>query len=317
VSVNAAGATTVTRDARIHDAMMSGRFTMPNDWVEVCIHTEMDAGEFLGMLDDPAVQGAWEEAGMIHLYWPESQWNGDRLITMRRLLAGLSQAATIPFFVNRVPYQDWNQQWARSVTPLRIGRLVIRPSWETAVLGANDVEIVLDPKQAFGTGHHATTRMLLEYLHDIIHGGETVLDVGSGSAILAMAAVKLGAASAIGVECDPVAVECAQEYVAQNALSDSIELLCGTLDDLAQRGRPRVDLLLANIDRQTLLLLADELAVYGAAGVRLLLSGILVDQQGEIMERFSALGLACVTRREQEGWAALELFKPESCEGID
>ena len=291
---------------------------MPNnDWVDVYIQAELDAGELLGMLDDPAVQGAWEDAGTVHLYWPESQWNGDRLASVRRLLTHLlpERGNQIPFFVNRVPYQDWNQAWARSVKPLHIGRLVIRPSWERAALGPDDLEIVLDPKQAFGTGHHATTRMLLEWLQDAIRGQETVLDVGAGSGILAMAAVKLGAATAIGVECDPVAIECARDYVRNNGLADRIELVSGTLEDIERQDQPPVNLVLANIDRQTILLLAEGLAAYGRAGARLLLSGLLVDQQSEIVERFSQLGLALAQRREQDGWVALELLRPESCEG--
>lgn len=289
---------------------------MPENWIDVRIEADLDAGDLLSRLDDPAVQGAWEDAGAVHLYWPEDYWNSERLSSVRSVLAGLA-SSEIPLSITRMPAQDWNQQWARSVRPLRIGRLVIRPSWEPVERGPADLEIILDPKQAFGTGHHATTRMLLEWLQDGIRGGETVLDVGAGSAILAMAAVKLGAARAIGVECDPVAVECAREYVRGNGLEDRIELVCGTLDDVAQRGRPDVHLVLANIDRQTLLLLADGLAGYADAGAKLLLSGILVDQQNEVMERFSNLGLACSNRREQDGWVALELIKPESCEGAE
>ena len=288
---------------------------MPNDWVDVCIQTELDAGELLGMLDDPAVQGAWEDAGMVHLYWPEAQWNGDRLATVRRLLTQLvsESDAEIPLFVNRVPYQDWNQAWARSVKPLHIGRLVIRPSWEPVALGFNEIEIVLDPKQAFGTGHHATTRMLLEWLQELIRGGETVLDVGAGSGILAMVALRLGAQSAVGVENDPVAVECARNYVRENRFGPELDLVCGTLQDLGGRARP--DLVLANLDRQTLLQLADELAVYGTGGARLLFSGVLVDQEAEVVGRYSVLGLYLADRREQDGWVALELRCVESYEG--
>jgi len=270
----------------------------------------------LERLDDPAIQGAWEDAGKVHIYWPEAQWNGDRLATMRRLLGTLDQNAEMSLVVNRVPYQDWNEQWARSVKPLRIGRLVIRESWEPAALGSRDLEIVLDPKQAFGTGHHATTRMLLEWLQENIRGGETLLDVGSGSAILSIAAVKLGAASAVAVECDAVAVDCARESVTQNHLEDSVELVCGTLADVIRRP-PHVDVVLANIDRQTLLSMAHELSIYGQAAARLVLSGILLEQKAEIVERFAALGLACVKTRERDGWVALELIKPEPCEGVD
>jgi ribosomal protein L11 methyltransferase len=201
------------------------------------------------------------------------------------------------------------------VKPLRIGRLVIRPSWEPIVLGPNEIEIVLDPKQAFGTGHHATTRMLLEWLQEDIHGGEEILDVGTGSAILAMAAVKLGAASAVGVEIDSVAVDCAREYVEQNRVADQIEIVCATLADLPQGNRTTPDLVLANLDRQTILDLVEDLASYAFSGSRLLLSGLLAEQETEIVERFSRVDLACSRRREAEGWIALELLRPESCEG--
>lgn len=289
---------------------------MSDHWVDICIQERLDAGELLSRLDDAAVQGAWEDEGVVHLYWAEDQWNDEKLASVQSVLADLVQPSrAIPLSVQRVPSQDWNEAWTRSVKPLRIGRLVIRPSWEPVVLGPQDIEIVLDPKQAFGTGHHATTRMLLEWLQKDIRGGEQILDVGAGSAILAMAAVKLGAASAIGVEIDSVAVDCAKEYVELNGLADRIELLCGTLADLPQGRRTTADLVLANLDRQTVLNLADDLVCSALRGASIMVSGILVEQQAEIMDRLSSLGLACVERREAEGWVAMKFFRPESCDG--
>ncbi|CUS32069.1 50S ribosomal protein L11 methyltransferase [Candidatus Nitrospira nitrificans] len=288
--------------------------TMPKDWVDVCIQERLDAGELLSRLDDSAVQGAWEDEGVVHLYWTEDQWNDEKLASVRSVLADLAPSSlAIPLSVQRVPSQDWNEAWTRSVKPLRIGRLMIRPSWEPVLLGSQDIEIVLDPKQAFGTGHHATTRMLLEWLQEDIRGGEQVLDVGTGSAILAMAAVKLGAASAIGVEIDSVAVDCAKEYVAQNRLNEQIDIIGGTLADLPQERRQTIDLVLANLDRQTVLGLADDLAALRGASI--LVSGILIEQQTEIMDRLSGLGLVCLERREEEGWVALKFIRPESCDG--
>jgi ribosomal protein L11 methyltransferase len=289
---------------------------MPTEWIEVCIQESLDAGELLSRLGESAVQGAWEEEGAVHLYWADDQWNGERLASVRSALSDLVlSSGEVSLSVRRVPAQDWNETWTRSVKPLRIGRLVIRPSWEPIVLGPNEIEIVLDPKQAFGTGHHATTRMLMEWLQEDIHGGEQVLDVGTGSAILAMAAVKLGAASAVGVEIDSVAVDCAREYVVQNGLNDRIDILCGTLVDLPQGNRMTPELVLANLDRQTILDLAEDLARYAFSGSRLLLSGLLAEQETEVVERFSRAGLAYSKRREAEGWIALELLRPESCEG--
>ena len=290
--------------------------TMTNDWVDVCIGGSLDAEELLSRLDDPTVQGAWEGEGEVHLYWAKDHWNGERLASVRAALLDPAVASSeLSLSVTHVPVQDWNEAWARSVKPLRIGRLVIRPSWESVTLSPNDIEIILDPKQAFGTGHHATTRMILTWLQKDIHGGEQILDVGTGSAILAMAAVKLGAASAIGVEIDPVAGDCAREYVAQNGLQDRVDIIVGTLADLPQERRQTADLVLANLDRQTILDLADELACSALQGARIMVSGILVEQQTEITDRFSSLGLACVERREEEGWVALKFFRPESCDG--
>jgi len=286
------------------------------DWVDVSIHSEVDPGELLGMLGDPHVRGAWENDGVTHLYWSRDHWSGDQLGQVRAALDRLdpSGRSSGAVQVGDLPHQDWNRQWAQSVKPLRVGhRLVIRPSWESASLLDGDLDIILDPKQAFGTGHHATTRMLLEWLEELIRGEETVLDVGSGSGILAMAALRLGARSAVGVEIDPVAVDCARECASQNVFGSELKLICGTLSDVDRDLRP--ELVVANIDRQTLLLLADGLAAYGAAGSRLFFSGLLVEQVDEVMARYASLGLYLAHRREQEGWVALELSRSESCEG--
>ena len=288
-------------------------------WIDVQIRTTVDAAELLGMLADPVIQGGWEEQGIVHLYWPKPQWNMEACARLNSILRGVDPGvlAERDICVEELPNQDWNRQWAKSVRPIRIGRrIVIRPSWEPVALQAGDIEIVLDPKQAFGTGHHATTRMLLEWLEDLVHGDEFVLDVGAGSGILAMAALRLGAASALGVECDPVAVDCARDYAEENGFGDHLEFRCGTLEEVDQHGELRPDLVLANLDRQTLLPLCDELTRYVSHGARLLLSGILLEQEQEIVGAFSKVGAMLSQRREQDGWVGLELLMMESCEGV-
>jgi ribosomal protein L11 methyltransferase len=170
------------------------------------------------------------------------------------------------------------------------------------------IDIVLDPKQAFGTGHHATTRLLLEWLEELIHGGESVLDVGTGSGLLAMAALRLGARHARGVDHDPVAIDCARDYARLNGFGGELVLECATL---ANEGM--FDLVLANLDRETLLSLAGGLAA--ATRHRLLVSGLLIDQGHEITTAFAEQGLYCVAEREAEGWLAIEFGAAQSCEG--
>jgi ribosomal protein L11 methyltransferase len=287
-------------------------------WIDVQIRTAVDPAELLGLLADPVIQGGWEERGLVHLYWPKPQWSLEARARLCRVLQeldpGVSSEGDIR--VEELPDQDWNRQWAESVRPIRIGRrIVIRPSWEPVSLQVQDIEIVLDPKQAFGTGHHATTRMLLEWLEDLIHGGESVLDVGTGSGILAMVALRLGAASALGVECDPVAVDCARDYARENGFGSALEVRCGTLQEIDRQGTLRPDVVLANLDRQTLVQLSEALARYVGHGARLLLSGILLEQEEEMIEMFSKAGALVVQRREQEGWVAVDLLMAESCEG--
>jgi ribosomal protein L11 methyltransferase len=293
---------------------------MPDEWIDVSVRRDVDAAELLGLLADPFVQGSWQDEGTIHIYWPSQFWSPEHCVRLRQVLQLMegSEQPESDILVQSLPHQDWNRQWAQSVRPIRTGkRIVIRPSWETVALWAQDIEIVLDPKQAFGTGHHATTRMLLEWLEDVVHGGESVLDVGAGSGILAMVALRLGAGSALGVECDSVALDCARDYARENEFGSNLTFRCGTLEEVDRQGELRPDLILANLDRQTLLLLCDALAQYVSHGARLLLSGILIEQEGEIVEAFSKVGAMLFQRREQEGWVALELLAAESCEGAN
>ncbi|MDE3118977.1 MAG: 50S ribosomal protein L11 methyltransferase [Nitrospirota bacterium] len=290
---------------------------MARDWVEVKVACALDPGELLGMLDDPAVTGAWEDEGVVRLYWPADRWSAERLDALTALLRRMEPGpANDRISCATVPDRDWNEEWARSVKPIRIGRrIVIRPSWEAVTVRPGEIEVVLDPKQAFGTGHHATTRLLLEWLEGLIHGGERILDVGTGSGILAMAALKLGAASALAVDCDPVAVECAKDYAKVNGFGDELDLRVATLRDLPEPDVRDVTLILANLDRRTLVEAAPLLAPYLERGARLLLSGLLIEDRAEIAAAFEAVGGAVQESREAEGWLALHVIRPESCEG--
>ena len=135
-----------------------------------------------------------------------------------------------------------------------------------------------------------------------------MLDVGTGSGLLAMVALRLGAVCAVGIDNDPVAIECAQEYAALNQFGQELSLRTAALPD-----ERAFDLVLANLDRQTLLQLADKLAAW--TGRRLLVSGLLLEQRQEIVEVFARLDLYPIREREQDGWLAIELTRAQSCEG--
>ena len=166
----------------------------PGDWIQVDVRTSIDAGELLGMLHDPAVTGAWQEDDQVHLYWPGTAVGRIRGRASGRrwhCLGKWTRNAAIT--INRLPNEDWNAQWSRLVEPIGIGRVIIRPSWKIVPLATGEIELIIDPKQAFGTGHHATTHLLIEWLQHSVKPTDRVLDVGTGSGVLAMVALRLGA----------------------------------------------------------------------------------------------------------------------------
>ena len=288
----------------------------PGDWIQVDVRTSIDAGELLGMLHDPAVTGAWQEDDQVHLYWPGDRCGPDTWQGLRAALALLGQVdPERAITINHLPNEDWNAQWSRLVEPIRIGRVIIRPSWKIVPLATGEIELIIDPKQAFGTGHHATTHLLIEWLQHSVKPTDRVLDVGTGSGVLAMVALRLGAEAAVGEDFDPVAIDCAREYAQLNGFDGRLTLAVSEAQVERAEDSFTPTLVLANLDRQTLLLAADSVCRYATGGARLLLSGLLVDQRAEIEAAYAARGVYVKAARERDGWLALEATAMESCEG--
>ena len=200
--------------------------------------------------------------------------------------------------ITEVAEQDWVRLTQSQFDPIRINdRLWIVPSWHTAPDPAA-VNLVLDPGLAFGTGSHPTTRLCLEWLCEKLDGGEQLLDYGCGSGILAIAALKLGAASALGVDIDDKALEAA----AANAANNGAPL---TLVHSREPLTARFDVVVANILTNPLRVLAPMLADRVAPGGRLVLSGVLESQAGEVIEAYAPyrpLRVGAVL----DGWVRLE-----------
>jgi ribosomal protein L11 methyltransferase len=204
--------------------------------------------------------------------------------------------------------EDWGEGWKKDLRPLDVGRVRVRPSWIDAAPPPGSVEVVLDPGMAFGTGSHPTTSLCLAALSDLLTArpGASVLDVGTGSGLLAIAARKLGAGRVAANDEDPVAVAVARENAERNGAA--LELTGASLGGIAGA----FDVVVANILANVLVALAPALAAKVAPGGVLLLSGILAGQEEEVRAAQVRQGLAPLPggdRREGE-WVLLALRRP-------
>jgi ribosomal protein L11 methyltransferase len=188
----------------------------------------------------------------------------------------------VPGTWEHVPDRDWQERWRDGLTPVHAGRWTVTPSW--LATGAAD-ELVLDPGQAFGTGHHETTQACLEALAAIALDGQTVLDVGTGSGVLAMAAAHAGAA-VTAVDTDPLAVAAATANAARNGAD--VTVAHGSLD--AVHGST-FDVVVANLDTATLVALAADLARAVAAGGTLVTSGVSNERRDEVRAALTGVGM--------------------------
>jgi ribosomal protein L11 methyltransferase len=206
---------------------------------------------------------------------------------------------------------DWADAWKAYFPVMRVGRrIVIRPTWRRHQRGPDDVVLALDPGMAFGTGLHPTTRLCLAGIESLadrgVLAGARVLDVGCGSGILAIAALKLGMASATGLDTDPIAVEATQANARRNALARRIRVHAGSVPS----GEPAFDVVLANLIAGLLVPLAAVLRAELRPAGTLLASGIFVDREAEVAGAFLAAGLEIGGRTTEGDWVALEAIRP-------
>jgi ribosomal protein L11 methyltransferase len=205
--------------------------------------------------------------------------------------------------VRQVEDGDWTEAWKEGYQPQRIGRLLIVPSWLEPPDETDAIVVRMDPGMAFGTGLHPTTRACLLLLQQVEPMPERVLDVGCGSGILGIAALKLGARSVEALDTDPLAVDAARANAAANGVADRLTVRQGSLDEVAPDPHP---LVLANLVAAVLIELAPRLRAHTAPGGWLLASGIIAERGPEV-EAALAARFACVERRMDGEWVSLRM----------
>lgn len=275
-------------------------------WRELSVALPDSAGPdtveaLFSIFDEIGAPGSvlYDDPPRVAAYLPDDR-NGDSAA----LQAQLRLASTGLTLASRVIEEtDWSEAWKAFFRPRRIGRrLVVCPSWEQTEAGPDDIVLDLDPGQAFGTGEHPTTQMCLELLEHHLRARDDVLDIGVGSGILSIAALKLGADRVVCCDVDPVSVAVARENLQRNGCGDRADVV---LAEGVGWCRALFDLTVSNIVSATLVRLAGDVVSHLKPGGLWILSGISRDNENSVHAACENAGFAPVERREDGEWVAL------------
>jgi len=283
-------------------------------WQELRLNSSSEIEDALSnYLFELGCVGTRQEGTALVAYFPQEMPTQEIDKAVRTYLTdlchlGFSLPAGRPVW-RQIEARDWNAEWKKHFKPVAISeRFMVKPTWEACPADRSEFVIEIDPKQAFGTGTHATTQLILHLLerHDV--KDKTVLDVGCGTAILSIAAVHLGAAQVVAFDVDPVAMLPASENVALNGTSAAIQLFAGTCSALSKQ-RLSFDMVLANLTRNTILENLQQFAELLSDGGKLMLSGLLTKEIETLRESLTSFCFVIEEALSQDEWTALELRK--------
>jgi len=305
-------------------------------WIELSLDVlREDEEAFAALLEPVATGGVVVEEGYIAALWEPNDTQPALLVTVKAYLPeddeapGKEQTVTVglrrlaPDYVQNLrrrvlEEEDWAEAWKKHYLPIPVGRgLIIVPAWAkpSEALSAEEVRrpIVLDPGMAFGTGQHPTTRMMLALMEEHLSPGARVLDWGTGSGVLAVGAVLLGASAVLAVDIDPIAIAAARGNLKRNGVGEQVCVVEGSFDaappDMPQFA-PTYHAVLANITYAVLSEGLSELWPRLAPGGLALFSGLLHRTADLLLQQVEAMGGQLVARLGEGEWAALVLRKP-------
>ena len=311
------------------------------DWIEIIVHTTTEGSDAVTeqlmaegatgtMVEDRAdipdpdkPNGYWEiidpklidsmpEDVLVHAWLQPDASFPERMAALKQRLAALKDAqpacGSLAVETKDVRDEDWSEVWKQFYKPFRAGKkLVVKPTWERYDAQPGDEVIEIDPGMAFGSGTHETTGMCLELLEDALRGGERVIDVGTGSGILAIGAALLGAREVLAIDIDPVAVKVARENIAVNGLSDRITAVEGNLLD---RQDMLCEVCVANIIADVICGFAEPLTHHIVPGGLFICSGIIKEREQDVLDALKAANYEVLQIRRKGEWVAMLSRRP-------
>lgn len=283
-------------------------------------HVIEDSQDFLDFLEDTTIHWDYIEDSLMTLkdkesnvkfYLPANAQGNESFNEIKKSLEGqraLNEGVDLgrlAIEMTSVNEEDWSTAWKKYYHPTKIGKnIVVVPCWEDYTKALNEVIVTLDPGMAFGTGTHETTRLCMQLLEECITKDSTMLDIGTGSGILAITSLLLGAKSAIGVDIDELSVKVAGQNADLNNVGGKISLVCG---DLTEKISGTYDVLTANIVADVIIRLSSDVKQFMHEGSTLIVSGIIDERCDEVVAALTNAGLTIQKRVDENGWVALML----------
>lgn len=272
--------------------------------IELKVYVEGDWQEFLiaelGDLDFDVFQ---QEDAFVNAYISAPRWDDVKREHVENWLR--SHGLAVPVEECVIPRRNWNERWEEAIKPIAVGPFLIKPTWaEVPAEHADKSVLEIDPKMSFGTGYHESTRLILRSLPNLVQGGEHVLDAGTGTGILSIAAIKLGAEWAVAFDIDPWAQQNAVENFYLNDVDGQVAFRTGDIERVPETG---FDLILANINRSVLVDLLASFADKIKPEGRVVLAGLLKEDRPMMLKVAEVRGFSMVEEATEGPWWSVVL----------
>lgn len=277
-----------------------------------------DSNDFCDFLEDTTIHWDYIDEDLMKMkdcqtaivfYIPDNMQGMEMLKAIKNGINSLREQTpdidfgSLEFKSDSIKEEDWETAWKKYYHPVKIGKhIVVCPCWEDCELDENDIVVKLDPGMAFGTGTHETTRLCMQFLEQYISSDTTMLDVGTGSGILAITALLLGTKSALGVDIDELSVKIAKENAALNGVEDKIDLVWG---DLTEKVSGTFDVICANIVADVIIRLCDTVTQFMHKDTVLIVSGIIEDRCNDVFTALDNAGLKIVDKNQENDWVSV------------
>jgi len=275
-------------------------------YLEISISASAEQRELLiPTMMEIGCEGFEETDTSLLCYITMDRWDEAKLQSYKKdltaILRTISSNAEVRF--REIQDRNWNEEWEKTIQPIRVSdRIVVKPSWARFEDDGNTIVIQIDPKMSFGTGYHETTRLVLRLLETHLKPGWRVLDVGTGTGLLAIASIKLGAMLALGTDIDVWALENANENVLANGVGDKIQILDTPVNTIPPAS---FELITANLTLNTNIELMEDFHRALAKGGILLLSGLLRNDRDAMVEGLQRHQFRLIEERYENEWVAI------------